>query len=125
VVPGGAIGRLHAEVVRHQVHEVDRALYRVHVGVRQERREGAGGHREQQLPGGRDALGVETRAQRRHQLGEVRRVFGSMGIRVTGQGRVLPVDIDPVEGVAANERHGAVDKTTATVGGQRRIREPL
>jgi hypothetical protein len=121
--PGERIGPGLAEVVGHEVDEVDRDLHLAHLGLGQEVREGPGGEREQVAPAARGSLRVEPGPQVGHERGVARPVLRSMRVPVAGKARVLPVDVEPVEVVAADELHGARDEAPPPFGRERRVGE--
>ena len=96
VVTGQGIAVGLPEVVRHEVHEVDRGLHLLHLGVGQELGRGARGEGQQVMAVPCRALLVERGAQLGHERGEILLVLGTMGVSVAGQRRVLPVHVEAV-----------------------------
>ncbi len=114
-----------AEVVGHEVDEVDGGLDLRHLRVLDEVAGGAGGEGQEEVPPGPGALAVEGRAQAGHEGGEVLLVLRPVRVVVAGQARVLPVHVEAVEVVAPHEVHGARDEHATALRGQRGVREPL
>ena len=115
----------HAEVVGHQVDEVHRALDLRHLGVLQEVPRRARGEGEQERLTAPGALPVESRAQVRHERGEVLLVLRPVRVAVTGEPGVLPVHVEAVEVVAPHEVDRARDEDAAALRRERRVREPF
>ena len=102
-----AIDFLHPEVVRHQIHVVERSPGTIEAALRERIRKCARRARQQQGASSRSSFSVERLAECLRQFDEVFSVLWTMGVVVALEPRILPVDVETVQIVAVHERDRA------------------
>ena len=118
VMSGGRVRRALVVVVGHQVHRVEISLRLLHLGMIEKLGGRSGRNGEIEIPAELLFQRIEALPQFLEQQRVSPLVLGTIVVCGSGQARILPVDVQPVELMLSDELGHAVNKDGAALFGE-------